>query len=353
MNVAAQTITKPETVTNSSMTCFKACRQKYYWAYELGWRPDTEKAVLRVGSMVHEGIDLLTKDMTMDEVLDIIYDMYESVEEPPLYEKETVCCLITGYAKAWSGSQVKILESETVFVQPIINPNGNPMTGFKQTGKRDRIGRLPDSRIALMETKTCGEDISPDSDYRRVLAINQQLSMYINAAKAEGIEIETALYDCVRKPTIRPCSVPLADENGIKIVLDGQGDRVMKKDGRPRQTGDTAKGYTLQSREMTPAEWREKLLADIDARPEFYFQRFEVPRMESDLEEFSEELWMVAKDILECRTRERWYRNTSNCRMYNSLCPYYQLCAKERDISNGCPEGYRVAESVHEELVTQ
>ena len=126
----------------------------------------------------------------------------------------------------------------------------------------------------------------------------------------------------------------------------------MNSNGKPRQTADTEKGYVLQTRSMTADEWREKLSADIAERPEYYFQRFEVPRLDSDIEEFKEELYMCAKDILECRRTKRWYRNTANCMAYSSVCPYYPLCAKERDMSNGCPEGYRVAESLHEELVT-
>jgi len=352
MNVATLQTKKVDTLTNSSMSCFKTCPAKYFWAYELGLRPDTERAPLRIGSMVHEGLDLLAKGLTVDEIIQVIRDMYESVDDPPTYECETVCCLITGYAAAWSGSQIKILESETVFELPIINPNGNPMTAFRQTGKRDRIGKLPDGRIALMETKTCGEDIGADSDYRKVLAINQQISMYVNAALREGIEIETCLYDCIRKPTIRPCPVPILDEHGDKIVLDSNGERVMTKQGKPRQTASTKDGYILQVRDMTGDEWAEKLLSDIEERPEYYYQRFEVPRMQTDLDEFQVELWMVAKTILEHRRLDRWYRNTNACRNYNSVCPYYPLCAGERDLSNGVPDGFRQAETVHEELET-
>ena len=143
----------------------------------------------------------------------------------------------------------------------------------------------------------------------------------------------------------------MLDSSGDKIVLDQDGQRILTKQGKPRQTASTADGFELQTREMTPCEWREKLLADINGRPDYYYQRFEVPRLESDLEEFQEELWMVAKDIIECRRSNRWYRNTNNCRMYNSLCPYYGMCSGETDISNGCPDGFRQAESAHEELV--
>lgn len=354
---------KTNQVTNSSMACFKSCRQKYCWSYEKGYRPDVEKAPLRIGSMVHTGLDLHAKGVPAEQVFDAIGNAYsEKIVDDPTYnpytkykleiECVTVLCLLGGYFNAWADSQIQITESESGFCLPIINPDGNAMTSFKQAGKRDRIGKLPDGRIALMETKTAGEDIGPDSDFRNVLAINQQISMYINAAQLQGNQIETALYDCIRKPSIRPNAVPLTDDEGV-IVLDKDGARVYKKTGDkgPRSTGDKAKGYTVQVRDMKPTEWHDRLKADIEARPDFYYQRFEVPRMQDDLLAFNVELWMIAKDIADCRRMGRWYRNTSNCRMYNSLCPYYVLCAGERDMSNGCPEGFRQAETAHEELV--
>lgn len=345
-----------DTITNSSISTFKTCRRKYYWAYELGLRPDRERACLRIGSMVHEGLDLLAKGVPLNDVVEVLGKIYEDQADPLdntpdiAYESVTVQELVRGYNQAWSNSPLEIIESEKVFELPIYGLNGHKMMSFRQAGKRDRIGRMPDGRLALMETKTVSEDIGPDSDYRRVLAINHQLSMYIAAARIEGLDVSTAIYDCIRKPTIRPCPVPLTDDNGDKIVLDSSGRRVMKANGQPRLTADTAKGYELQTREMTPDEWRAKLAADIADRPDYYYQRFEVPRLESDLEEFQIELWMVAKDILECRRLGRWYRNTNTCRNYSSLCPYYPLCAGEKSISDGVPAGFRKTETVHEEL---
>ena len=346
---------KNDYITNSSISTFKACRQKYYFAYEMGWRPDKEKSVLRIGSMVHEGLDQLAKGADLLDVLDNLTAEYATANddyETLAFESVTVQELVRGYAMAWSESQIRIIESEKEFCLPIINENGNPMTAFKQAGKRDRLCELPDGRIALMETKTVSEDYSAQSDARKITAINHQISMYIAAAKAEGIDVQTTIYDTLRKPTIKPCPVPLTDNDGLKVVLDADGCRVMNGNGKPRQTADTAMGYVLQTRPMTPEEWRQKLASDILERPEYYYQRFEVPRLDCDLERFNIELSMVAKDILECRRRKHWYRNTNNCRMYSSICPYYPLCSGEVDAEHGCPQGFRQSETFHEELAT-
>ncbi len=354
-----QQIAGKDCVTNSSMACFKQCRRKYYYSYELGWRPAVEKAPLRFGSQFHAALDELCKGEDYDVVInkiDIAYDTVASnlFDPEKIYDLQMECqtlkTLLSGYVAAWADSQIKIIESETSFQLPIINPEtGYPARIFQQAGKRDRLGILPDGRTALIETKTVSDDITPGSDYRNVLSINQQISMYVLAAKAEGHDIETTIYDCIRKPTIRPCDVALTDEQGIKVVLDEQGQRVLKANGEPRQTGDTAKGYTLQTRPMTAEEWDNKLSADILDRPDFYYQRFEVPRLESDLKEFAYELWDIAQDINTARKNNLWYRNTGACRAWSSLCPYYGLCSGQLS-TDTLPDGFRQVETVHEEL---
>ena len=48
-------------LTHSSEQAFMACPRLYYYSYELCWRPARTKKPLRLGSAVHEGIDLLAK----------------------------------------------------------------------------------------------------------------------------------------------------------------------------------------------------------------------------------------------------------------------------------------------------
>lgn len=353
------TVTEKDSLTNSSMTTFKSCRRKYYYCYEKLIRPAITKKPLRFGSAFHEGLDVMAKGGSLEEAQEQVRIMYDTVignvfDPATEYELNIECVtvntLLAGYLDAWRESQIEIIESEKSFFLPIVNPETkHPSRNFTQAGKRDRLAKLPDGRIALMETKTVGEDIQPGSDYRNVLSINQQVSMYVMAALTEGIEVETTIYDCIRKSTIRPCAVPLTDVEGIKIVLDITGERVFNANGKPRQTSDTDKGYVLQTRDMTCDEWQQKLSADIASRPEYYFQRFEVPRLDADLVEFCHELWDISQDVNNCRRNNLWYRNTGNCRNYNSVCPYYGFCSGELSVEN-LPETFRIAETAHEEL---
>jgi len=360
-----QAIAGSDRLTNSSMGTFRACRLKFYWAYVMGWRPGTVARPLRFGSALHIGLDTLAKGMGIEAACEAIRDSYaeetaritehasdvKGIEYEMSLEAVTVQRLVRGYEVAWRASPVEIIESEGAFDLPIVNPEtGRQARIFRQAGRRDRICKLPDSRIALMETKTASEDIGPDSDYRRVLRLNQQISMYIIAAREEGIKVETVLYDVIRKPGIRPTDVPILDKDKLKVVVDQSGERVKGKNKKWRQTADKARGYTLLTAPMTPQQWNARLADDMVRRPEYYFDRFEVARLDSDLDEFRGELWDMAQDIHHCHKSGRWYRNTSACRNFNRLCPYYPLCAGETDTHNGVPAGFRQVENVHEEL---
>ena len=361
-----ETIPGRDVLTNSSEQCFMTCPRMYYWSYELGWRPGRKSTPLRLGSALHKGIDYLAKGEAVPAVLDAIEGIYAdhiigAAEWPdPVagkydlsIESATVQCLVAGYAQAWSDSPIEIIESEAEFNLPVVNPEtGACSRTFRQAGKRDRIGRLPHGRLALMETKTSGENIEPGSDFRTVLAINQQVSKYILAAREEGIDLSTCLYDVVRKPTVKPTPVPVLDDKKLKIVRNPDGSRAYTKQHKERQTADATAGQYLVTNPMTPSQWRTKLSDDIASRPAYYYQRFEVPRLDSDLEEYRHELWWIADSIRQCRNSGHWFRNTSSCRKYNRLCRYYPLCAGEVDTTAGVPAGFRQAGYAHEELTS-
>lgn len=335
------------------------CPRMYQWRYEKMLRPDRDEKPLRFGDAFHRGRDAMSGGMDGVRVLvDSLYDEKkldaENWTDPEAgkreldYECITVLCLLEGYERAWSDSQLTWLASELPFELPVTNPEtGAASRTFRQAGKVDGIVELPDGRNALLETKTTSDAIGPGSDYRNVLAINQQVSKYTLAAQALGHDVQTTIYDVVRKPTIRPTMVPALDADGLKVVLDETGARATNKNGSPRQTA--GEGLTLQARPMTPDEWREKLAADIASRPEYYFDRFEVPRLQQDLDEYSHELWWIADAIRNCRRTGHWFRNTSSCRKFNRLCPYYVLCAGLVDTA-GVPAGFRQAGCAHEEL---
>lgn len=380
------TITLPQLrghdiLTHSRESTYKRCSKEAYFAYELGIRPDDTAKPLRMGSAYHIGLEARSAGKSLEDACGLATAQYEVL--PPWanteelayewsIERETVATLLVGYYWRWSeadapGSKdplgiAETISNEQVFTVPIVNPDTNKYTpSFKSGGKMDQVVRLTDGRIALKENKTCSDDLDPASEYWARLKIDQQISNYYVASQLKGQPVETVLYDVTRKPLIGPLTIPILDENGLKIVLDKDGKRCLKENikkngepgaghGEPYQSGNPEKGWVLQSRLQTPGEYGERLLNDIYERPDFYYRRQEIPRLEKDLEDYRYEKWQIQQQYRDSQRLGRWFRNTNSCRSYLGTCRYFNICTNGIDVSTETPAGFVRVESIHPEL---
>lgn len=381
-------------LTNSRIDCYQKCRRAHRFAYELGVRKEPSEA-LRIGGAVHLGLDVLKAcpngkcpkcegrgdpvdsiDMMTGEsppcdtcrgsglslhaawtaIADNYVSLFARCSDAEIalsleVEREKAMRLVEGWAWRWAETQIQMVATEQAFELPIINPEtGRPSMTYKLGGKIDGICRLEDGTLAILEHKTCSEDIGQDADYWALLRLDMQISRYMNAAKEIGHDVQTVLYDVIRKPGISPKLINDLDAEGRKIVLrTDTGERVFNRGGEPRLTGDTKKGWVVQQHRETPAEYGERLIADIYARPDFYYARQEIPRAAFDLDECRQELWDSAKDILATRNSERHYRNTKSCRV-PFRCDYWGVCTAGIDLTQELPERFVQLDYVHPEL---
>lgn len=342
-----------ELLTFSRQDSFKTCRRRHFFAYEQRIRPRFDAKALRMGQIFHTCLEMLGKGY---DLATAVYHVTNAYANPPesfdmqdwFYECETIIRLLCGYQWRWAGETIKHVAPEKVFNLPLINPQtGMPSRTFALAGKIDGIIELEDGRLAVIEHKLLSEDLASDSDLWKRMRIDHQVSLYVIAARRLGYPVESVVYDVTRKPTIRPEVVPLMDEEGIKIVLDAHGERVRTQKKTWRQTGDSALGYVLQTRPMTPEEWGDKLNADIAARPDHYYARVEIPRLDKDLAEYEVELWDIAKTIRDAQMNDRHYRtcNKNTC----GFCPWFSLCTSGYDI-NHLPEEFEIVYNIHPEL---
>jgi len=338
----------PTLLTHSSNSTFKVCRKRYWFAYEVGLRRTTDAKALRMGSAFHLALEVPSEPVAA--VHEYYADKPEPIEQHDWdIERETVAELVNCYAWRWESSSIRYLAKEQSFNLPLVNPEtGRASKTFRLAGKIDGIAVLEDGRHAVIEHKTQSESLDADSDLWRRLRIDHQITMYVMAARLLGYDVATVLYDVMRKPTIVASDVPLLDDDGLKIVTYTDGQRVHTNAGKPRQTGDKAKGYTLQTRPMTPEEWATKLRDDIGRRPEWYYARTEIPRLDDDIAEFQAELWDIAKVIRDAQLHDRFYRT---CNRDCSFCPYFELCsAKYNPLMDAVPEGFFITTNLHSEL---
>jgi hypothetical protein len=341
-------------LTHSRMATHKSCRKQDWFAYELGIRKEVDAKALRMGSAGHSGLHALKRGLGLAAAMEQIEWCYGLCQdgldtESWLLELETMRRLICGYEWRWSESGIEYIATEKAFQIPLQNPSTHhPSRCFNLAGKIDGIVKLEDGRIAVMEHKFISDSLDSDSSLWRRLRIDQQISLYVLAARQLGYDVESVLYDVVRKPAIQPCQVPDVDTDGNKIVLDSTGSRVFTKQGKPRQTGDSAKGYTLQTRIETVSEFGHRLTEDIGKRPDFYFARVEIPRLDDTLDEFAHELWEVQQTIRECQRHNRWFRTVGKHTC--DYCSYFDLCSNGFDPSGPTPEGFVQLENIHPEL---
>jgi len=338
-----------ELLTASRMGALLGCPRRHYWRYEVGLRRLGDGAALRFGSAWHRAMEARWAGAEIGAAFAAAIADKGELDE---LQVATVSGMLAGYYKAYAGEPIKRVFSEVEFRLP---PGGSRT--FESAGKMDGLAEMLDGRLALIEHKTAGCDIAPDSDYWLRLRGNAQVMQYVLAARGLGWDVALVIYDVTRKPSISPLTaVPVVDEQGLRIVLDAEGQRVLKKDGAPRESGDREKGYTLSTRLETLEEFGERLALDAQTRPEFYFARREVPVLDDDLAEFQIQREVLARQILSCRGESRrarrpehgWPRNVGE--MTCKYCDFCGFCLQNTAVDvEHPPSGYAVGEP-HSEL---
>jgi len=329
-------------LTSSRLSALLSCPRKHYWRYEVALQSDSDSLALRFGSAWHAAMEARWRGAGFEAALAAAIPEAVDLDEQAV---ATLSGLLAGYFRRYQDEQfIAQVHPEVEFHQSLSGSRT-----FDVAGKMDGLCVLHDGRLALKEDKTTSDSLAPDSDYWLRLRFNGQLMQYVLASRELGWDVATIIYDVVRKPAIEPRQIPLLDPSGKKVVHDAGGQRVFKANGEPRESGDKEKGYALQSRIETPEEFSQRLFADTQARPEFYFARREVPILESDLEEFTEQRLTLSRMILHCRNSQKrfdrperaWPRNVSelSCRS----CSYNSFCMQNLSVDlNNPPAGFKV-----------
>jgi len=326
-------------LTNSMRSSWNACHRKYKFSYVDMYKRARTSDALTFGTAFHSMMEVYwlkainepnKSDIRIADDIIAIVEKYE-IDNDNAFTAKTLLALFDGYVAKYlddDRNRFACVSVEQYFKTDLLNPetNGKSKT-FSLAGKIDGIiADKSTGEILILEHKTTSEDIDPTSNYWMKLPIDGQVSGYYLGAKSLGYIAEACLYDVIRKPTIRPSnSVPVLDENGLKVVVDADGNRVFKKDGTPRQSEDTKNGFYMQKREETADEWFERLSADIASNPDKYFQRMDIARSETDLQDYVFDMWSLSKELIEAENTGHFSRNPNNCSNYGG-CEFFDVC---------------------------
>jgi hypothetical protein len=87
----------------------------------------------------------------------------------------------------------------------------------------------------------------------------------------------------------------------------------------------------------------------VGERPDFYYARREIPRLESDLAEFEEEAWQQSQQLQQARKRGLWFRNVS--KITCGYCEYRDVCLHGVVVDPASPPpGFVVSDVANPEL---
>lgn len=333
-------------VTNSAMTTFRRCQREYHYSYELGYRSADDAEALRIGTLIHTGLELWWNGLELDCVLE------KAVEGAAnAFEAAKVRVMLRGYDARWSHERARfvVVGVEHEFRAPLRNPlTGAASRTYDLGGKVDVL-----LEHGIVEHKTTSSDIGVGSTYWRKLAMNSQVSTYFAGARALGVEPVVCVYDVLRKPGQRPSQVPVKDDSGFKVVLDANGERVYCKNigkagPKPRETADAALGYVLQTRPETVEEYEARISEDIAAHPDKYYQRGEVVRLENEEREAALDAWQITQLMRESAATGAHPRNADACERFGGMCSFFEVCTGTATLEDAAR--FVRVENVHQEL---
>ena len=344
-------------LTKSRISAFFECPRKHYILYELGLRPPTESTALRMGSAFHLGMEVADA-RGEEEAVQRVRREYQREKPRGVPQQEwsvemaKVVAMLYGHFWRWRDSHhiEEVVATEEAFEIPLRNPTtGYPSRTWTLAGKRDRIIRHAEGGLALQEYKTTSSKLEEGGDYWDGLSHDLQVSLYWLACLEDGYDIRRVLYDVARKPQLQPKMVTDRDEQGRKIIVDENGDRVYKQNGEPRKSRSSKKGYKPRRHRETPDEYALRLMDDIQDRPDYYYARKLLYRNETQLRTAHADVWHTAKLIRRCELKDRWPHNWKACTRFGK-CKCWDLCNSGWEPRDGVPRGWRQVDDVHQEL---
>ncbi len=334
------------TLTNSSITTFRRCPREYYFAYVLLKKSRKKSHALMFGSLFHAGLNAwwLVTDVPQSARFFVAIEALRrhasehDIEALDLVKAE---CLMAGYTARWGDEPYETIAVEKRFAVPVPIHWGDYGDTYDLCGSIDalvlsRWGKEAyETHIHNVESKTTSADISAGSDYwRRVIALDSQVSTYNAAAKSMGFDIRDTIYDVTRKPEIAP----------LKATPEES-----KKYTKPTKAEPVPRLYANQrENDETLDEYRARLTEDIITRPEWYYARQTIVRLDHDDAEHAKDIAQTAAMIRFAEDHDAWPRSPNACERFHQLCPFFSVCSGESSIDDGTR--YENKSRQHEEL---
>lgn len=370
----AETVDRGERLlTNSRLSVFRDCAMKHALMYEDGWRPGTDAEPLRMGSLIHVGLEAWwkrvarqdadivdaeearTRELPADQLSFAFNEAIEAVRATPKSEDEVLLVkveeMLRGYHMAWRYDAMlyRVLAVELAFVAPLLNPEtrGQSRT-YDLAGKIDVVvQRRDDETVGNIEHKSTTERIGDGDPYWLKLAMDCQISLYTIGAESHGMQPSWTLYDVLKKPELELLQATPEEKRKFRAPKGAEEKTWAVDDPRLLYAN-------LRERDETLEEYRARtrtLLEELDGagRPRF-FQRRVIQRLQGQMQDFLVDTWSTARTIREMQLAGRRPRNPNACHRF-SVCAFWNHCANGEELKT-LEEGgrFRKLTYLHPEL---
>jgi hypothetical protein len=386
-------------ISSSKYQTLRTCPRLFYWEYVRFIERVKQDGARAFGTLYHLGLEAWWRvagqgdvpwadlDQPLVDALKAIDTGAKHVETDP-YEHAKARAMMVAYHARYAELEFERASDadggvETFFRVPLLDPDDHPVDGWTVIGKKDALVKLATrTRWTPIEHKTTASDISSVSDYVARLAVDGQISNYVDAATRLGFESNEVLYDMSRKPDLSPeretpeekrektqgkgckeCGGSAGGKNGIKkgsgvvMVEDkswidadipGPLPHAPKVEAPCPECNGT--GWKEEPRwkanvrlaDEPPIEYGMRVANKIAENPEAYLRQAFVPRSPEQIAEARADLVAatVEIDALYARMRRTvdrvedprarlvFPRNTSTClNLYGRRCDFLDVCS--------------------------
>ena len=275
-------------LSHSRLGVYLACEEKYRWQYVERLQPVVRKESLQLGAAFATALEEGDPLAGEQEILDAHDDLQERLGSDPWIvvpsreDAEVQSMIVRGAAGAYLAGFGARAHREVELKARVRNPEtGAYSRTFDVMARVDGL-----NGSTLIEDKLLSK-VEPATEQKLKFDRQVTLGAYL-IWRTSGVQVDTIRYRITKKPSIR------------------------------------------RRQNESHIEFCQRILADYEARPEFYVHEFVLKRGPVDFLRLERELWRWCEQIRSSERDGVWPRNIASCGDYGG-CPMLPLCAREPD----------------------
>lgn len=348
--------------TASRLRVFRQCNRAHFYRYALGIRTPSSPA-MAFGTHAHKALEAWYRAwQTGEDRLAAAFAVIDELEDIDDIDRIRLRVLVAAYHARWGSEDWEVLAVEQEFRYFL--------GGIEIGGKIDALIRERSTgRVFVVEHKTSTQDTSPGSPYWDRLAIDTQVSIYIDGASfGLDYEISGCVYDVLKRPqhelllatpedkrkfTLgKGCAKCGGSAGGKKGIVRGRGyyDVTFASEVKRNDCdGCAGTGWKVDDEGVPQAprlhanqrdtdetleQYEDRLANEIAERVDDYLARSVVVRLDSELPRMRQEL---VDTILSMQALDREGLAPPNhdaCVRGREMCSFFSACSGRASIDD-------------------